>query len=130
MAALPASRRSVAESPARSSSQAWATQALGRPCSAAKLSQSVTLCDPKHMAASFPVKRPSATTSPNGPGTTIGPWPLAVTTSDPASAARPAPVASGAVVSALDNLVKGAAGQALQNANLMVGFDEALGLPQ
>jgi N-acetyl-gamma-glutamyl-phosphate reductase len=34
------------------------------------------------------------------------------------------------VVAAFDNLVKGAAGQALQNANLMFGFDEALGLPQ
>lgn len=32
------------------------------------------------------------------------------------------------VVSALDNLVKGAAGQALQNANLMLGFDETAGL--
>lgn len=30
--------------------------------------------------------------------------------------------------SAIDNLVKGAAGQALQNANLMLGFDEAEGL--
>ena len=30
---------------------------------------------------------------------------------------------------ALDNLVKGAAGQAIQNANLMLGLDEALGLP-
>jgi N-acetyl-gamma-glutamyl-phosphate reductase len=33
------------------------------------------------------------------------------------------------VVAAIDNLVKGAAGQAIQNANLMLGFDEALGLP-
>ena len=32
------------------------------------------------------------------------------------------------IVSALDNLGKGAAGQALQNANLMLGLDEALGL--
>jgi N-acetyl-gamma-glutamyl-phosphate reductase len=32
------------------------------------------------------------------------------------------------IVSAIDNLVKGAAGQAVQNANLMFGFDEALGL--
>lgn len=32
------------------------------------------------------------------------------------------------VVSAIDNLVKGAAGQALQNANLMLGLDEAMGL--
>jgi N-acetyl-gamma-glutamyl-phosphate reductase len=32
------------------------------------------------------------------------------------------------VVSAIDNLGKGAAGQALQNANLMLGFDEAAGL--
>ena len=32
------------------------------------------------------------------------------------------------VISALDNLVKGAAGQALQNANLMLGLDEAAGL--
>ena len=33
------------------------------------------------------------------------------------------------VQSAIDNLVKGAAGQALQNANLMLGLDETLGLP-
>lgn len=33
------------------------------------------------------------------------------------------------VISAIDNLMKGAAGQALQNANLMLGLDEALGLP-
>ncbi len=33
------------------------------------------------------------------------------------------------VMSALDNLVKGAAGQALQNANLMLGFEETAGLP-
>ncbi len=32
------------------------------------------------------------------------------------------------IVSALDNLVKGAAGQALQNINLMLGFDERKGL--
>jgi N-acetyl-gamma-glutamyl-phosphate reductase len=32
------------------------------------------------------------------------------------------------VFSALDNLVKGASGQALQNANLMLGLDEAAGL--
>jgi N-acetyl-gamma-glutamyl-phosphate reductase len=32
------------------------------------------------------------------------------------------------VLSALDNLVKGAAGQALQNANLMLGLDETRGL--
>jgi N-acetyl-gamma-glutamyl-phosphate reductase len=33
------------------------------------------------------------------------------------------------VVGALDNLVKGAAGQAIQNLNLMAGLDEAAGLP-
>ena len=33
------------------------------------------------------------------------------------------------VAAALDNLVKGAAGQAVQNANLLLGFDETLGLP-
>lgn len=33
------------------------------------------------------------------------------------------------VVSAIDNLVKGAAGQAVQNANLALGFPEATGLP-
>jgi N-acetyl-gamma-glutamyl-phosphate reductase len=33
------------------------------------------------------------------------------------------------VVAALDNLVKGAAGQALQNANLALGYPETLGLP-
>lgn len=34
------------------------------------------------------------------------------------------------VISALDNLVKGASGQALQNANLMCGFDETTALRQ
>lgn len=33
------------------------------------------------------------------------------------------------VLSAIDNLMKGAAGQALQNANLMLGLKEAAGLP-
>jgi N-acetyl-gamma-glutamyl-phosphate reductase len=33
------------------------------------------------------------------------------------------------VFSALDNLVKGAAGQAIQNLNVALGWDEALGLP-
>jgi N-acetyl-gamma-glutamyl-phosphate reductase len=33
------------------------------------------------------------------------------------------------VTSAIDNLVKGAAGQALQNANLMFSLDETMGLP-
>lgn len=33
------------------------------------------------------------------------------------------------VTCAIDNLLKGAAGQALQNANLMLGLDEAAGLP-
>jgi N-acetyl-gamma-glutamyl-phosphate reductase len=32
------------------------------------------------------------------------------------------------IVSAIDNLTKGAAGQALQNMNLMLGCDEAEGL--
>jgi N-acetyl-gamma-glutamyl-phosphate reductase len=32
------------------------------------------------------------------------------------------------VVSAIDNLVKGAAGQAVQNMNLMLGFAETEGL--
>jgi N-acetyl-gamma-glutamyl-phosphate reductase len=34
------------------------------------------------------------------------------------------------VVSAIDNLVKGSAGQALQNFNLMYGFEETTGLEQ
>ncbi len=33
------------------------------------------------------------------------------------------------VIGALDNLVKGAAGQAIQNFNLVHGMDEAVGLP-
>ena len=32
------------------------------------------------------------------------------------------------LVSAIDNLVKGAAGQAVQNMNIMMGFDETAGL--
>ena len=34
------------------------------------------------------------------------------------------------MMGAIDNLVKGAAGQAVQNMNLMFGFDEAVGLHQ
>ncbi len=34
------------------------------------------------------------------------------------------------VFSAIDNLMKGAAGQAVQNANLMLGLEEAMGLPR
>jgi N-acetyl-gamma-glutamyl-phosphate reductase len=33
------------------------------------------------------------------------------------------------IVAAIDNLMKGAAGQAVQNANLMLGVEETLGLP-
>lgn len=33
------------------------------------------------------------------------------------------------VIAAIDNLVKGAAGQAVQNANLLLGLDEPMGLP-
>lgn len=33
------------------------------------------------------------------------------------------------ILSAIDNLMKGAAGQAMQNANLMLGLDEGAGLP-
>jgi len=32
------------------------------------------------------------------------------------------------IISVIDNLVKGAAGQAVQNMNLMLGFNEAQGL--
>jgi N-acetyl-gamma-glutamyl-phosphate reductase len=32
------------------------------------------------------------------------------------------------VVSVIDNLIKGASGQAIQNANLMLGWDQTLGL--
>ncbi|HBH31135.1 MAG TPA: N-acetyl-gamma-glutamyl-phosphate reductase, partial [Desulfofustis sp.] len=34
------------------------------------------------------------------------------------------------ITSAIDNLVKGAAGQAIQNMNLMCGLDETAGLSQ
>jgi N-acetyl-gamma-glutamyl-phosphate reductase len=34
------------------------------------------------------------------------------------------------VISVIDNLVKGASGQAIQNMNLMFGLDERLGLEQ
>jgi N-acetyl-gamma-glutamyl-phosphate reductase len=34
------------------------------------------------------------------------------------------------VIAAIDNLMKGAAGQAVQNANLMLGLDETAGLPR
>ena len=34
------------------------------------------------------------------------------------------------VISVLDNLVKGSAGQAIQNMNLMFGFPETMGLEQ
>jgi len=33
------------------------------------------------------------------------------------------------IVSAIDNLTKGASGQAIQNMNIMFGIDERVGLP-
>ena len=33
------------------------------------------------------------------------------------------------IISAIDNLMKGAAGQALQNANILLGLSEQAGLP-
>jgi N-acetyl-gamma-glutamyl-phosphate reductase len=36
----------------------------------------------------------------------------------------------GIIVSALDNLVKGASGQAIQNMNLIMGWPESAGLEQ
>ncbi|MGK2934384.1 MAG: Asd/ArgC dimerization domain-containing protein, partial [Gemmatimonadaceae bacterium] len=33
------------------------------------------------------------------------------------------------IIAAIDNLLKGAAGQAVQNANLLLGLDERIGLP-
>jgi N-acetyl-gamma-glutamyl-phosphate reductase len=33
------------------------------------------------------------------------------------------------VIAAIDNLMKGAAGQAVQNANVMFGLPETMGLP-
>jgi N-acetyl-gamma-glutamyl-phosphate reductase len=33
------------------------------------------------------------------------------------------------VTAAIDNLLKGAAGQALQNANVLLGLEESVGLP-
>ena len=41
---------------------------------------------------------------------------------------RPAGRDTVVVLSVIDNLVKGAAGQALQNMNIMFGLDEAAGL--
>ena len=43
--------------------------------------------------------------------------------------AESAPDGSAVIVAAIDNLVKGAAGQAVQNMNIMLGYDETLGLP-
>jgi N-acetyl-gamma-glutamyl-phosphate reductase len=34
------------------------------------------------------------------------------------------------IISALDNLVKGASGQAIQNMNLVLGYPETMGLEQ
>ena len=34
------------------------------------------------------------------------------------------------VVSCIDNLIKGASGQAIQNMNVMFGLDESAGLPK
>ena len=48
----------------------------------------------------------------------------------PAGGRRPALAVAPSWSSAIDNLVKGAAGQALQNANLVLGLDESAGLTE
>ncbi len=45
-------------------------------------------------------------------------------------AVRQHPTGRLVILSAIDNLVKGASGQAVQNLNRMMGWDEALGLPR
>jgi N-acetyl-gamma-glutamyl-phosphate reductase len=52
-----------------------------------------------------------------------------VFTNDCRLSVHPAARGRAVVFSALDNLVKGAAGQAIQNLNLAMGWDEAAGLP-
>ena len=49
-----------------------------------------------------------------------------ITVMPAANVKRPAVI----IVAAIDNLVKGAAGQAVQNANLLLGLEEAAGLPR
>ena len=46
------------------------------------------------------------------------------------SPARPLSSIRAIIVSTLDNLVKGASGQAVQNMNVMLGYPEGLGLEQ
>jgi N-acetyl-gamma-glutamyl-phosphate reductase len=62
-----------------------------------------------------------------------GAWPTTAATAGSNSvhlqAAADAHSGRAVVVSALDNLVKGAAGQAIQNANIALGLDETVGLP-
>jgi N-acetyl-gamma-glutamyl-phosphate reductase len=61
-----------------------------------------------------------------------GRWPVTAATAGSNSVHLQAAVDDGAgrvtVVAALDNLVKGAAGQAVQNANLVLGLPETAGL--
>ena len=56
-----------------------------------------------------------------------GRWAPTPSTSPPAAIARTGRVLA---LAALDNLVKGAAGQMIQCANLMLGLDETAGLPR
>jgi N-acetyl-gamma-glutamyl-phosphate reductase len=62
-----------------------------------------------------------------------GTWPTTAATAGSNSVhlqvAADAHAGRAVVVAALDNLVKGAAGQAVQNANLVLGLDETAGLP-
>jgi N-acetyl-gamma-glutamyl-phosphate reductase len=62
-----------------------------------------------------------------------GTWPTTAATTGSNSVhlqvAADAHAGRAVVVAALDNLVKGAAGQAVQNANLVLGLDETAGLP-
>src|SRR5215207_9174597 len=62
-----------------------------------------------------------------------GTWPTTAATTGSNSVhlqvAADAHAGRAVVVAALDNLVKGAAGQAVQNANLVLGLDESAGLP-
>ena len=69
----------------------------------------------------------SSTCCPRAPGRRRPPSPAATA---PTCRSPPTPHAGRAVVvAAIDNLVKGAAGQAVQNANLVLGLDETAGLP-
>ena len=131
---LPEIRQAVTELTGTAPDLQFSTHSLDVPrgimiTAYARLRPGVTALDVKRAFARAYVGKPFVRVRPSPKAPQDFPMLKAVVGSNVAEIAVSVRGDQCVAVSALDNLVKGAAGQAIQAMNLMLGFDETMGLP-